>query len=241
LTTRGLSQDKAEHTIRKAVEIATGARDLFWQGLTFRKDRVKPLVAASVGPYGAYLANGAEFTGDYDLDAQGLVDFHRSRWQILSSTNADLLACETIPSLVEARALATLLSESPGTHAWFSFSCRDGQHISDGTPIIQCVEELESAPGMVAIGVNCTPPEYITSLVSRVSSATNKPIVVYPNSGEVYDVATRQWSGSAEPETFGSAAVEWFEAGARLLGGCCRTRPDDIRHLRQRLEVASPY
>jgi homocysteine S-methyltransferase len=239
--TRGLGETEAVRAIRTAVEIAIEARDLFWAGLGSRKRRFEPLVAASVGPFGAYLANGAEFTGDYDLDEGALVEFHRQRWEILSSTGADLLACETIPSLAEARALATLLSETPEIHAWFSFSCRDGEHISDGTPIIRCVEELESTTRVVAIGVNCTAPGHIASLVGRISSATDKPIVVYPNSGEGYDVNTRSWSGSVEPEAFASAAVEWHAAGARLLGGCCRTRPEDIRQLRQRIEAAIPY
>jgi homocysteine S-methyltransferase len=193
------------------------------------------LVAASVGPYGAYLANGAEFTGDYDLDESGLVQFHRRRWEILLETDADLLACETVPSFAEACALASLLSETPSAKAWFSFSCRDGKHISDGTEIVRCVKELDSLSGVVAVGINCTAPRHILSLVTAVRTATDKAIVVYPNSGEVYDATTKSWSGTAAPDELASASRAWFEAGARLLGGCCRTRPEHIRRIREQL------
>ncbi len=200
-----------------------------------REGRLKPLVAASVGPYGAYLANGAEFTGDYDLDEDGLVDFHRRRWHILASSGADLLACETIPSAREARALRRLLSETPDALAWFSFSCRDGHHISDGTPIAECVRELESIPQIVAIGVNCTAPAHISSLVDTLREASDKPIIVYPNSGEDWNAEHKDWFGKVDPDTFATTSRDWYDRGARLLGGCCRTRPETIRRLRTAL------
>jgi homocysteine S-methyltransferase len=232
---RGASEDDAEGMIRLAVDLAVAARDGFWRNAAAGEERLKPLVAASVGPYGAYLANGAEFTGDYDLDEAGLLNFHRRRWEILSSTAADLLACETIPSAAEARALMQLLRETPGRSAWVSFSCRDGEHISDGTPITQCVHDVDSTPGVAAIGVNCTAPAHITSLVESIRAETDLPIVVYPNSGEAWDAVEKQWSGPVDSKAFAEASRTWYRAGARLLGGCCRTRPQDIRLLRERI------
>jgi homocysteine S-methyltransferase len=232
---RGLSESGAEGLIRTAVHLAVQERDRFWSSEDNRAGRRKPLVAAGVGPYGAYLANGAEFTGDYDLDEEGLVGFHRKRWQILAATEADLLACETVPSFTESVALARLLSETPGARAWLSFSCRDSEHISDGTPIVQCVEALDENPQVLAVGVNCTAPSHISGLVEAVRSVTSKPIVVYPNSGEIYDAERKCWTGTADPDDFAGASLRWFDAGAGLLGGCCRTRPETIRRLRQAL------
>jgi homocysteine S-methyltransferase len=233
---RGSTESAAEAAIRRAVRLAAEARDTFWENDSNRGDRLRPLVAASVGPYGAYLANGAEFTGDYDLDERGLVEFHRRRWEILRSSGADLLACETIPSAGEARALARLLTETPDIHAWFSFSCRDGGHISDGTPIANCVRDLASTPRVVAVGVNCTAPVYVRELVETIRSVTDRPIVVYPNSGEIWDPDSKSWKGPADPEAFAAAGRGWRDAGAKLLGGCCRTRPEDIRRLREALQ-----
>ena len=153
-----------------------------------------------------------------------------------SSTDADLLACETIPSAEEARALARLLTETPGTHAWFSFSCRDGERICDGTPIADCVRELASTPRVVAVGVNCTAPVYISSLVQNIRAATETPIVVYPNLGENWDADNKVWTGPADPGAFAAAGRGWRDAGAQLIGGCCRTRPEDILRLRKTLE-----
>jgi homocysteine S-methyltransferase len=230
---RGSTETGAEALLRNAVHLAIEARDHFWADSKNREDRLKPLVAASIGPYGAYLANGAEFTGDYDLDEDGLVDFHRRRWKILCSTDADLLACETIPSANEARALARLLSETPDRQAWFSFSCRDGEHINDGTPIMECVNDLVSNDRVVAVGVNCTAPVHLTSLVEEIRAVTDIPVVVYPNSGEIWDPDRKEWSGPVDPIAFSLASRGWHGAGARLLGGCCRTRPEDIRLLRE--------
>ncbi len=232
---RNVTERVAEEYIRLAVRLAVAARDDFWEKPADQGNRLRPLVAASVGPYGAYLANGAEFTGDYDLDERGLVEFHRRRWEILCSSGPDLLACETIPSADEARALARLLTDTPEIYAWFSFSCRDGAHISDGTPIVDCVRELASVPRVVAVGVNCTAPVHVGSLVENVRGATGTPVVVYPNSGETWDADRKCWSGAADPRAFAAVARAWHKAGAQLLGGCCRTRPEDIRRLREAL------
>jgi homocysteine S-methyltransferase len=195
------------------------------------------LVAASIGPYGAYLANGAEYTGDYDLDAAGLAAWHRRRWHILASSGADLLACETIPAWNELEALCLLLKETPDTPAWVSFSCRDGRYISDGSPIAECAAILNEAANVVAIGVNCTPPRLMPELITAVRSATNKHIIVYPNSGERYDAINNKWRGESEPATFGTLSREWRKLGAVMIGGCCRTRPSHIQQIRDRVRV----
>ncbi|MFQ5350419.1 MAG: homocysteine S-methyltransferase, partial [Thermoanaerobaculia bacterium] len=153
---RGLSEAEAEATLRRAVELARAARDEFWRSAGHRTDRSRPLVAASVGPYGAFLADGSEYTGDYGLDADGLARFHRRRLEILAGCGADLLACETIPSAVEAGVLADLLAELPACHAWISFSCRDGERLRDGTEIARIAARLADSPRVVAVGVNCT-------------------------------------------------------------------------------------
>ncbi|MFC4007692.1 homocysteine S-methyltransferase [Nonomuraea purpurea] len=220
---RGLDAGEAERLIRRSVELAAQARDEAGRGL----------VAASVGPYGAYLANGAEYTGDYDLDEDGLFAWHLPRWEILASTGADLLACETIPSYAEARALARLLRHTPGVKAWVSFSCRDGERLNDGTPIGRAAALFGGSAQVVAVGVNCTPPRHIPSLISRLSGGA--PVVVYPNSGETWDAGHRRWLGLADPVEFGQAAKEWRQAGASMIGGCCRTTPEHIRQIRAHL------
>ena len=185
-----------------------------------------PLVAASVGPYGAYLADGSEYRGDYDVDEEALTAFHAQRLRILASAAPDLLACETLPCLSEACAIVRALrAEGIRIPAYFSFSCRDGAHISDGTEIAACARVLDAMPEAAAIGVNCTAPQYVSDLIHTMRQETNKPIVVYPNSGEYYDAATQMWRGTAED--FGTRSREYAAAGARIIGGCCRTTPRD--------------
>ncbi len=221
-TRRGLGAGEAEELILLSVRLAAQARDSHGQGT----------VAASVGPYGAHLANGAEYTGDYDLDEDGLADWHRDRWHVLAGSGADLLACETIPSYSEAKAIKRLLAETPGTRAWVSFSCRDGERISDGTPLSEAAALFAGDPQVIAVGVNCTAPRHIPGLIGRIKG---KPVVVYPNSGETWNAADRRWYGLADPVEYGAAAAGWHEAGAAFVGGCCRTTPEHIRQIREHL------
>ncbi len=229
----GLSAGAARDFIYLSVGLVCQARDAFWAEQTDSR-RLRPIVAASVGPYGAFLADGSEYTGAYDLDEAGLVEFHRERWGILAGSGADVLACETIPSLVEERALLRLLEETPDVYAWFSFSCRDGARISDGTPIAECAALLAGQERVAAIGINCTPPRFIPDLIRAVTTVTDKPVIVYPNSGETYDPAAKRWLGQSVPAEFGTYSREWRKLGAGLIGGCCRTTPDHIRQISDR-------
>ncbi len=231
----GRSRAEAEGLLKRSVTLALEARDRFWADERNRPGRLRPLVAASVGPYGAFLANGAEYTGDYDRGEAGLVDFHRERLRLLAASGADLLGCETIPSADEARALSTLLAGSLGPPAWISFSCRDGERLRDGTPLAECVRLVDPLPRVVAIGVNCTAPEHVLSLLRAAAGATAKPLVAYPNSGEEYDPVQKAWRGTASRERWAELGRVWRTAGARLIGGCCRTGPEEVRRLRAAL------
>ncbi|AAK81280.1 homocysteine S-methyltransferase [Clostridium acetobutylicum] len=224
----GFPRDKAKDLIRNSVAIAKKARDRFWGNPTNRRNRAKPFIAGSVGPYGAYLADGSEYRGDYKIDENALIKFHKSNVKLLIEAGADILACETIPNLTEARAIVKLLEEFPGVYAWISFSCKNDYEISDGTPIFECAKVLNSCKNIAAIGVNCTSPKYINSLIKEIKKASDKPIIVYPNSGEEYDANTKTWHGASSSNAFSISAKEWFENGASVIGGCCRTTPSDI-------------
>lgn len=232
---RGLEREAAAALLRKTVTIAIEIREQFWAEEKNQVGRLRPQIAASIGPYGAFLANGAEYTGDYDLDEASLIAFHRERWHILAQSGADLLACETIPSAIEARALCHLIQETPYMPVWVSFSCRDRERINDGVLLTEAVRPLLALPQVVALGINCTAPSHISNLISHLKTVTDKPIVVYPNSGETYDAGRKCWLGITSADEFAAASQSWYTLGARLIGGCCRTGPDHIRHIRQKL------
>jgi homocysteine S-methyltransferase len=227
--TRGIGEAEATALLLRSVELACEARDAFWSEPRRRAARSRPLVAASIGSYGAYLADGSEYRGDYGLSERDLARFHRKRMRALAASPADLLAFETVPTAVEARALVRELEALPDRRAWLSFSCRDGAHTCAGEPIEDAVAPLAEHPQLAAIGVNCTPPRHVPELVAAIARVTKKPIAAYPNSGERFDPALRAWSGARDRLDFGAEARRWHAAGARLIGGCCRTTPADIR------------
>lgn len=236
---RGLSTEAAADLMRRSVQLAVEARNAFWSTPANQLGRQRPFVAASVGPYGAFLADGSEYRGNYGLTIEQLMDFHRPRMAVLAASGADMLACETIPCLIEAQALVRLLDEFPTITAWMSFSARDGAHTNQGELIADCAAEIGAHPQVAALGINCTPPRYIPDLIRAAHAATAKPILVYPNSGETYDPLSKTWSGEDTCAAFANDARLWYDAGARVIGGCCRTTPDHIRELANQLRDAA--
>lgn len=226
---RGMDAHAATDLMHLSVVLAQSARDDFWADSANRVGRERPLVAASVGSYGAFLADGSEYRGDYGLSVEALMDWHRPRMAALVAAGPDLLACETIPSLAEGQALVNLLAEFAPMPAWLAFSCGDAAHVCHGEPFRLCAALAEESEQVVAVGLNCTPPSYVESLLRSAAGATAKPLLVYPNSGESWDGANHCWLPGTGVIQFGGPAQLWRAAGARLIGGCCRTGPADIR------------
>ena len=229
----GIDAEEADRLIAKSVELANEARQQFLAANP--SIGYEPMVAASIGPYGASQNDGSEYTGVYDADEVSLIEFHQSKIGVLDDSGADVLAIETIPNATEAQVLAELLHDC-NTPAWVSFCCRDGQHLSDGTAlslVAKLYAELRNVP---AIGINCTSPEFVTSLIGELKSVSpDKAIIVYPNSGETYASKTNTWHGTVSPVECADASVEWRNAGATIIGGCCRMGPQHIAAMREQL------
>jgi homocysteine S-methyltransferase len=227
----------ADRALVHSVKIADEARSQYASETSRRT-----WIAASLGPYGAALHNGAEYHGHYEIDGDALVAFHAERLRILAKTNADLVAFETIPSLAEAQAIVRALAPFPDLAAWVSFTCRDAVHVAHGEPLQECAERLAGVPQIAAIGINCTAPHLILPLLAaaRHGALRQKPIIVYPNSGEVWNAATRTWHGEDNTEQFAALARSWYAAGAQAVGGCCRTGPAHIAGVAHAARTAIP-
>ena len=257
LVAAGSTPSAAAATLRRSVEIAVTVRDAWWSERTpaARAGRERPLVGASIGSYGAFLGNGAEYTGAYgELGGdplRALVAFHREQAAILAATGADLLMWETVPCAVEARAIVALLQDEALDidAATLTFCCRDGAALASGESIIDAVvaaDLVSAAPAaLVALGVNCTPPHFIAPLLAALRSATTLPLIAYANSGETWvspgdadGVAasgSSGWHGAdgATAETYAALARGWLASGdVCVVGGCCRTTPEHTRLLR---------
>jgi homocysteine S-methyltransferase len=217
----GLRREEAERLVRSSVRIARDVRDdLAGDGRT-------RWVAASVGPYGAVLADGSEYRGRYDLGRTGLRDFHRPRLELLAAAEPDLLAMETIPDVDEAAVLVELLDEI-GVPAWLSYSVA-GRRTRAGQPLRDAFAVAASGRTVVGVGVNCCVPDDVLPALEVAASVTELPLVAYPNSGEAWDPVARRWSGRSTYDV--AHARHWVEARARYVGGCCRVGPTAIAEL----------
>ncbi|WP_433160470.1 homocysteine S-methyltransferase [Kribbella sp. CA-247076] len=212
----GVPRAEAERLIGDSVRIARDVRDEF----------PGRLVAASVGPYGAMLADGSEYRGRYGVSASVLRDFHGPRLELLIDAGPDLLAIETVPDLDEALVLVDLLRELDYP-AWFSYSIA-GSETRAGQPLADAFAAA-AVDRVVAVGINCCAPEDVLPAVETAVAVTGKPAIAYPNSGEAWDATGRRWTGPTAHTT--SLASAWFAAGATYLGGCCRVGPADIHSL----------
>jgi homocysteine S-methyltransferase len=199
-----------------------------------------------VGPFGAVLAGGQEYTGEYadpgDEDAltvDALRAWHRKRLEVLATAGADVLAIETLPAAREAEALLAEVA-ALGVPAWLSLTTvthPDGTvRTRLGEAAADVFAQARDVPQIIAVGVNCTDPDGVLPAVRTAAEASGKPVVVYPNSGETWDGAARRWRGS--PDFSPDAVGAWVAAGARLVGGCCRVGPAQIGAIRSAVGTA---
>lgn len=219
---RGIDRAGAAKLLRRSVELARAAAAQVGPG---RK------VAASIGPYGAALADGSEYRGRYGLSVAELANWHRPRLEALVEARPDVLALETVPDVDEAAALVNLVRQA-GVRAWLSFTI-DGTHTRAGQPIADAFAVAAGVAEIVAVGVNCCAPADVLPAIEVARQVTGKPVIVYPNSGEAWDAGQRTWTGTGQ---FSAAqALRWAAAGASVIGGCCRVRPAGIAGLAQAL------
>jgi homocysteine S-methyltransferase len=223
---RGFAHGEVERLLVRSVELARTARDNVggsgW-------------IAASVGPYGAALANGEEYQGRYGLSVAQLAAWHRPRLEVLVSAQPDVLALETVPDVDEAEALAGLVREF-GTPAWLSYTIASEQTRA-GQSLEAAFAVAADVPEIVAVGVNCSAPADVLGAIEVARRVSGKPVIVYPNSGEEWDGPRRKWTGSGAFDA--NAATRWAAAGANIIGGCCRVSPADIAAIRRSGPTAS--
>lgn len=221
----GLTDSQADAKLTRAVSLAHEATRRHGSGL----------VAASLGPYGAVLADGSEFTGDYPLSVDELVAFHRPRVEAVLQGSPHLVLFETLPSMAECDAVARVAGAFPDVAFMASFSAKAGA-LSHGEPFADVVARLDEVPNVVAVGLNCTAPEHVAPLL-RTARPRRVLLAASPNAGETWDAVGRRWTGlPTRGPDFAALLASFLEAGARIVGGCCRTTPDDIAAARRLID-----
>lgn len=221
----GYSEKEARNLIKKAVKIAQKARDDYEN-----KTGKHNYIAGTIGPYGAYLANGSEYRGNYELSTKEYQQFHLPRIEELATTGVDILAIETQPKLDEVLAIIELLKEKyPQQKVYVSYTLSDDDTISDGTPLPRAIHALEDYLQVIAVGINCVKLELVEPALKNMKEITDKHLIVYPNSSAVYDPKSKTWSQPKTSATFEELIPNWYDAGARIIGGCCTTGPKEIK------------
>ena len=218
----GHDRQSAAQVLRAAVQLVIEERDAHAS---------TALVAASIGPFGAHLADGSEYTGGYRLSADDLYAFQSERWHILADSAADILACETMPSMADVQAIVRLLHETPDRWAWISLMCRDATHLADGNPLSDVFAILNDIPNLAAIGANCIPPRLAPAIMDTFRASTSLPLMVYPNASNAWDMKMGQKLDDLSPTEFAAESTTWNSHGAQIIGGCCQTTPEHVRKL----------
>ena len=218
----GHDRQSAAQVLRAAVQLVIEERDAHAS---------TALVAASIGPFGAHLADGSEYTGGYNVTADDLYQFQSERWHILADSAADIFACETMPSMADVQAIVRLLHETPDRWAWISLMCRDANHLADGTSLSDVFAILNDIPNLAAIGANCIPPRLAPAIMDTFRASTSLPLMVYPNASNAWDMKMGQKLDDLSPTEFAAESTTWNSHGAQIIGGCCQTTPEHVRKL----------
>lgn len=230
---RGINEVQALALIAKSVELAKQARTDYLKEI----DQPKTiLIAGSIGPYATFLADGSEYRGDYQLSFDEYAAYHRPRITALVQAGVDFLCFETIPSVSEVKSMIKLLAEYPNVTAYMSFSLCDAEHLCDGTSLANFIDMINQQRQIVAVGVNCIALDKVSGALKTLNILTDRPLLVYPNSGEQYDPVSKTWISKANKQTLVDHIDEWLVLGAKMIGGCCRTGPEDIAQIAKRLQ-----
>ncbi|GLV42397.1 uncharacterized protein CBL_03134 [Carabus blaptoides fortunei] len=237
-----LTEEQCIELIERAVKLAKEARDFYEKEREFKEEKDKKiLIAGSVGPYGASLHDGSEYNGSYihNVSSDEMKQWHKPRIQALVRAGVDLLAFETMPASKEVEILIKILKKYPTMKAWVSFSCKDGMHTNFGENFQDVARKCYNMnpDQIIAVGVNCTKPEYVESLFKDFNTGKKEPIplIVYPNSGETYD-AEKGWINKGECKPIESYVHTWIKLGVKYIGGCCRTYDENIGSIRKEVD-----
>jgi len=223
----GFNELQSKKLILKSVEIVEEIK---------KKYKKNIIIAASIGPYGSYLADGSEYKGIYNINDENIYNFHKKKIDILDNSNADILAFETIPNYRETKIIAEILKGTK-KKSWISFSCKNEKQISDGTSLEKCCEYLNNHPKIFAVGINCTSPKYVSELIKILKIKSNKKkTIIYPNSGQKYNAKIKKWIGNKE-NLFDTYIDEWINLDVDILGGCCRIGPKEIEKIKNKIKL----
>ena len=224
---RGLSLQKSKSIFKHSVDLARRAKHEY---LNNTAQAGSPLIAGSIGSYGAFLADGSEYTGNYKIEKNGLKDFHRFRMEWLMECGIDVFIFETIPSIIEAQAIIELLDEMSNLTALFSFSCKNKMQISDGHLLYEAASLVSDSKWIISIGMNCLNPLWVGSLLNEMESI-RKPLLAYPNDGRFWDGQKKCWLSSKTTIDLEQLWSGWIKKGVKIIGGCCNTSPFHIEQL----------
>uniref|UniRef100_A0A6P4E5X5 Homocysteine S-methyltransferase 3 n=1 Tax=Drosophila rhopaloa TaxID=1041015 RepID=A0A6P4E5X5_DRORH len=243
----GVTEDRGIELIQKSVQLAKEAKEQYLAETGSGPDSPLPLILGSIGPYGAYLHDGSEYSGSYadKMTKEQLKAWHRTRINICLAAGVDGLALETLPCQLEAEAVTEfVLDNCANTKFWVSFQCKDEKHLASGESFAEAalsvwrlVQSRKAESRLFGIGVNCVNPLFVTPLLLSLTKAAGSdriPLVVYSNRGEIYDADQGEWTGSGEEVV--RFVPEWIELGARIVGGCCRVYPTDVLAIRKYID-----
>ncbi|MCX7894779.1 MAG: homocysteine S-methyltransferase family protein, partial [Thermoanaerobaculum sp.] len=175
---------------------------------------------------------------DLAPDDLTLREAHRHTAHILAQASPDGLLLETFNSIREAR-IACDAARATGLPVLICFACQSGGRLLSGERAAEAAKAV-TLPGVVAIGVNCTRLVDLVPALTQMAAVSPLPLVAYANNGWYDEASPHLAAAKVPPEDYARCMLGCLAAGARLVGGCCGTSPEDMAALRALLDQHFP-
>jgi len=220
------------YNLNEIKDIFKRSVDLVQDAIEETKIKRKVKIVGSYGPFGASLSDGSEYTGKYKTSDEIIMSYHIDNMNIIKELGIDIILYETIPCLREIEILSKVVEEYK-KEVWISFTCNKDLEFRDGTSIMKACKIISSIENISTIGINCFSPLLAEKAIKKLKKNSNKKILIYPNSGEIYNNKDKNWYG--EKYFDNSMIKKWLALSPDIIGGCCRVGFEDIQNMRKEI------
>ena len=118
---------------------------------------------------------------------------------------------------------------------WISLTCNQKLKLRDGSSLKETCKEISKLGNISTVGINCIEPHLVTEAIRKLKKYSTKKVLIYPNSGELYNSNTKEWTGQKKLSK--THIKEWLKLSPDIIGGCCRVGTDTIKEINNQINI----